>query len=51
MGMDLWQTAATYWITTYNELVKKASKMSEYWFNLFNPWSKVNERQDKVKVE
>jgi hypothetical protein len=51
MGVELWQTAATSWITTYNEFVKNASKMSEYWLNLFRPWSKVKERQDKVKVE
>ena len=52
MGVDLWQTAAMSWIATYNEFVKNASKMSEYWFNLFcSPWSKVKERQDKVKVE
>ena len=33
MGMDLWQTAATAWITTYNEFVKNASKTSEYGCN------------------
>jgi hypothetical protein len=52
MGMDLWQTAAMSWIATYNELVKNASKMSEYWFNLFwSRWSAIKEKQDKVKVE
>ena len=51
MGVDLWQTSAMSWITTYNEFVKNASKMSEYWLNLLSPWSKVKERQDKVKVE
>jgi hypothetical protein len=52
MGMDLWQNAAMSWIATYNELVKNASKMSEYWFNLFwSRWSTINEKQDKVKVE
>ena len=49
--MDLWQTAAMSWVAAYNELVKNASTMSEYWLNLFSPWSKVKERQDKVKVE
>jgi uncharacterized membrane protein len=40
------------WIATYNELAKNASKMSEYWFNLFwSRWSAVQEKQDKVKVE
>jgi hypothetical protein len=51
MGVDLWQTAAMSWLATYNEFVKNASKMSEYWLNLLSPWSKVKERQDKVKVE
>ena len=51
-AMDLWQTAAMSWIATYNELVKNASKMSEYWLNIF--WSRgsaMKEKQDKVKVE
>jgi hypothetical protein len=52
MGMDLWQNAVMSWIATYNELAKNASKMSEYWFNLFwSRWSAVQEKQDKVKVE
>jgi hypothetical protein len=52
MGMDLWQNAVMYWIATYNELAKNASKMSEYWFELFwSRWSAVQEKQDKVKVE
>lgn len=52
MGMDLWQNAVMSWITTYNELAKNASKMSEYWFNLFwSRWSAIQEKQDKVKVE
>jgi hypothetical protein len=51
MYVDLWQTSAMSWLATYNEFVKNASKMSEYWLNLFSPWSKVKERQDKVKVE
>ena len=42
--MDLWQTAAMSWMATYNEFVKNASKMSEYWLNLFSPWSKVKGR-------
>jgi hypothetical protein len=49
MGVDLWQTAAISWITTYNELVKNSSIMSE---NLFcSPWSKVKVKEDKVKVD
>ena len=52
MGMDLWQNAMMSWIATYNELAKNASKMSEYWFNLFwSRWSAIQEKQDKVKVE
>ena len=52
MGMDLWLTAAMSSIATYNELVKNASKMSEYWFNLFwSRWNAIKEKQDKVKVE
>ena len=51
MGMDLWQTAAMSWIATYNEFVKNASKMSEYWLNLLsNPWS-IKTKEDKIKVE
>ena len=44
MGVDLWQTSAMSWLATYNEFVKNASKMSEYWLNLFSPWSKVKGR-------
>jgi hypothetical protein len=51
MGMDLWQTAAMSWIATYNEFVKNASKLSEYWLNLLsNPWS-IKTKEDKIKVE
>jgi len=51
MGMDLWQTAAMSWIAPYNEFVKNASKMSEYWLNLLsNPWS-IKTKEDKIKVE
>ena len=46
MGVDLLQTAATSWITTYNEFVKNASKMSEYWLNLFSPSSRIKEKKD-----
>ena len=42
MGVDLWQTAAMSWIATYNEFVKNASKLSEYWLNLFSsPSSRI----------
>jgi hypothetical protein len=52
MGVDLWQTAAMSWIATYNEFVKNASKMSEYWLNLFqSPSSKIVEKEDKVRIE
>ena len=52
MGVDLWQTAATSWIATYNEFVKNASKLSEYWLNLFSsPWSRIKGKEDKIKVE
>ena len=53
VGVDLWQSAAMYWITTYNEFVKGASRMAEYWFNRFwNPWteSEEGEKSDKVKI-
>jgi hypothetical protein len=51
MGIDLWQTAAMSWIATYNEFVKNASKLSEYWLNLLsNPWS-IKTKEDKIKVE
>jgi hypothetical protein len=50
--MDLWQTAAMSWIATYNEFVKNASKLSEYWLNLFSsPSSRIKEKKDKVNVE
>ena len=50
--VDLWQTAAMSQIAAYNEFVKNASKMSEYWLNLFSsPWSRIKEKKDKVKLE
>ena len=50
--MDLWQTAAMSWMATYNEFVKNASKLSEYWLNLlWNPWSITKAKEDKIKVE
>ena len=52
MGVDLWQTAAMSWIATYNEFVKNALTMSEYWLNLFySPSSRIREKDDKVKIE
>ncbi len=52
MGVDLWQTAAMSWIATYNEFVKNALTISEYWLNLFSsPSSRINEKKDKVKLE
>ena len=52
MGVDFWQTAAMSWIATYNEFVKNASKLSEYWLNLFSsPSSRIREKKDKVKLE
>jgi hypothetical protein len=36
----------------HNELVKNSSRMSEYWLNLFwSPWSKIKEKEDKLKLE
>jgi len=50
--MDLWQTAAMSWMATYNEFVKNASKLSEYWLNLFSsPSGRIREKDDKVKIE
>ena len=52
MGVDLWQTAAMSWIATYNEFVKNALTISEYWLNLFSsPSSRIKEKKDKVKLE
>jgi FtsH-binding integral membrane protein len=52
MGVDLWHTAAMSWIATYNEFVKNALTMSEYWLNLFSsPSSRIEEKKDKVKLE
>jgi hypothetical protein len=54
MYVDLWQTSAMSWLATYNEFVKNASKMSEYWLNLFQSSSsriKQKDKEDKVKVE
>jgi FtsH-binding integral membrane protein len=46
MGVDLWQTAAMSWIATYNESVKNALTMSEYWLNLFSsPSSRIKEKK------
>ena len=46
MGVDLWQTAAMSWIATYNEFVKNALTMSEYWLNLFSsPSSRIREKR------
>jgi hypothetical protein len=52
-GMELWQSSAMSWVLTYNEFVKNASRMTEYWFKQFwNPWnSSEPEKKDKVKVE
>jgi FtsH-binding integral membrane protein len=52
MGVGLWQTAAMSWIATYNEFVKNALTMSEYWLNLFSSSSsRTKGKEDKVKLE
>lgn len=52
-GMELWQSSAMSWVLTYNEFVKNASRMTEYWFKQFwNPWNRSEpEKKDRVKVE
>jgi hypothetical protein len=52
-GMELWQSYAMSWVLTYNEFIKNASRMTEYWFEQFwNPWNRSEvEKKDKVKVE
>jgi hypothetical protein len=53
-GMALWQRAAITWINTYNEFVRNAAKMNEYWFNLScRPWTRgqKNASGEKIRVE
>jgi hypothetical protein len=53
-GMALWQRAAITWINTYNEFVRNAAKMNEYWFNLScRPWTRgqKNTSDEKIRVE
>ena len=38
-GTAIWQSLMTYWFNAYGEFVKSASKMNEYWYNIFwKPW-------------
>jgi hypothetical protein len=53
-GMALWQRASIAWINTYNEFVRNAAKMNEYWFNLLcRPWTREqkNGSGEKIRVE
>jgi hypothetical protein len=52
--MALWPRAAIAWINTYNEFVRNAAKINEYWFNLLcRPWTREqkNASSEKIRVE
>lgn len=46
-GVNLWQRAVIAWINSYNEFVRNAAKMNEYWFNLL--WGPLA-REQKMLV-
>jgi hypothetical protein len=53
-SMALWPRAAIAWINTYNEFVRNAAKINEYWFNLLcRPWTREqkNASSEKIRVE
>jgi hypothetical protein len=53
-GMDLWQRTALTWINAYNEFVRNAERMNEYWFNLLGrPWirEQKNASSEKIRAE
>jgi hypothetical protein len=52
-GMELWQSSAMSWVLTYNEFIKNASRMTEYWLEQFwKQWNRSEvEKKDKIKVE
>jgi hypothetical protein len=53
-GMDLWQCTALTWINAYNEFVRNAERMNEYWFNLLGrPWirEQKNASSEKIRAE
>jgi hypothetical protein len=53
-SMAFWPRAAIAWINTYNEFVRNAAKINEYWFNLLcRPWTREqkNASSEKVRVE
>ena len=53
-GVAMWQRSAIAWINTYNEFVRNAAKMNEYWFNLLcKPWTREqkNASGEKIRVE
>jgi hypothetical protein len=53
-SIALWPRAAIAWINTYNEFVRNAAKMNEYWFNLLcRPWTREqkNASSEKIRVE
>jgi len=53
-SMALWPRAAIAWINMYNEFVRNAAKINEYWFNLLcRPWTREqkNASSEKIRVE
>jgi hypothetical protein len=53
-SMAFWPRAAIAWINTYNEFVRNAAKINEYWFNLLcRPWTREqkNASSEKIRVE
>lgn len=50
-GMDLWQRTALTWINAYNEFVRNAERMNEYWFNLLGrPWIREQKNASSKKI-
>jgi hypothetical protein len=49
--MALWPHAAIAWINTYNEFVRNAAKMNEYWLNLlYRPWTREQKNASSEKI-
>jgi len=58
-GTEFWQSIMTYWFKAYEEFLKNAPKMTEYWYDTYwKPWlnwmpqrQQQDKDKDRVKIE